>query len=122
MEKRHNVAPLVLLCLPVVVPTLVDVFIWAEQMPFLHRLHVSRAACMLTRPRSKSQQRNSGYYEAGTDRFAALSRPVLRLLLQPIRYSSDIYLFSVCKYSTIIQFDRVYLAHQSDGAVVSNLE
>lgn len=29
---------------------------------------------------------------------------------------------SECKYSTIIQFGRVYLAHQSDGAVVSNLE
>lgn len=29
---------------------------------------------------------------------------------------------SECKYSTIIQFGCVYLAHQSDGAVVSNLE
>lgn len=29
---------------------------------------------------------------------------------------------SECKYSAIIQFGRVYLAHQSDGAVVSNLE
>lgn len=95
MEKRHNADPLDSLCLPVVVPTVVNILIWAEQMPSSHRLHVFSAACMPTRPRPKSQQCNSGYYKPGTDHFAALSRLTLRLPLQPIRYSSAIYLFRV---------------------------
>lgn len=123
MEKGHNVDPLDSLSVPFVVPSVVNLHIWAKQTSSSHYLHIFSAACTPTRPRSTSQQCNSGYYKAGATRFAALSHPVFRLPLQPIRYSSAIYLFSVyCKYSTIIQFGRVYLAHQSDGAVVSNLE
>lgn len=92
--------------------------------------YVSSAAYMLTRARSKSQQCNSGYYKAGTDcllhchcRVRAITLTVARL--DSCSSQSDIHQPSiclVCKYSTIIQIDCVYLAHQSDGAVFSNLE
>lgn len=123
MERWHNVNLLESPCVPVVVPTVVNVLIWAKQMPSSHRLHEFSEAWVPTRPRSKSQQCISGYYKAGTDRFAALSFPALRLPLQPLRYCiHQPSICSECKYSTIIQFGCVYLAHQSDGAVVSNLE
>ena len=99
------------MCVSMVVPTVVNVLIWASS----HRLHIFSAACVPTRPRSKSRPRSQSQQSW-----------LFRCIVTSSRCGqSDIHQPSVCsecKYSTIIQFGRVYLAHQSDRAVVSNLE
>lgn len=37
MEKRHNVDPLDSLCVPIVVPSVVNLYIWAKQTPSSHQ-------------------------------------------------------------------------------------